>query len=155
MKTKQTDEQALTAMAADIEPVDIDEQHQARLKHQVMSQIKAAGPVGGITVHASQVQWIELNQYLSIKVLVRDVKNKVQTSYWRLKPGAVIPWHSHENEEDCLVLEGDISIGEQTLFSGDFNQMEKGSAHGPITTVGGALLYLKHDIHDDLSWLLG
>ena len=157
MKSNETDkqQQAMKAMAVDIQPVSMDEQQNARLKQKVMSRIKSPATSEGIIVHAAQVDWIELNEFLSIKVLTRDVHNKVQTSYWRLQPGAVIPWHSHQNQEDCLVLEGDLSVGEQCLMAGDFNQMDKGTSHGPITTVGGALLYLKHDIHKDLSWLLG
>ena len=156
MNSNETDkqQQAMTTMAGDIQPVPMDEQQKARLKQKVMSRIKPAVTDGSLTVHAAQLDWIELNEYLSIKVLARDVKNKVQTAYWRLKPGAVIPWHSHQNQEDCLVIEGDIRIGDQCLFAGDFNRMDKGSAHGPITTIGGALLYLKHDIVDDIAWLL-
>lgn len=154
MNTIPLDEQqlAIVTMATDIEPLPLDSQLKNLLKQKVMQQIKAPCPPGGTTVRADEVDWIKMAPDLSMKVLSQDKQKNVQIAYWRLQPGGTIPPHSHHSDEECLVLEGDIRIGDHTLFAGDFNIMKKGSSHGPITTVGGALLYLKHDIPDSVSW---
>lgn len=150
MTTQDEQQSAIATMATDIEPLPLDSQLKNALKQKVMQQIKAACPSGGITVRANEVDWLHITPQLSIKILSQDTEKKVQIAYWRLQPGGIIPPHSHHNDEECLVLEGDIRIGDHTLFAGDFNIMKKGSNHGPITTVGGALLYLKHDIPNNL-----
>jgi len=123
------------------------------LKERVMNRIMAACPVGGESSYAASLDWIKVTKNIEVKVLTQDLANKVQTAYWRLKPGTVIPGHYHNSDEDCLVIEGDIRFGDHQLFAGDFHMMKKGTTHSDMTTTNGALLYLKHDIHDDLSWL--
>lgn len=123
------------------------------LKERVMNRVIAVCPTGGQSSYAAKLDWIKVTDHLDVKVLTQDLANKIQTAYWRLKPGAIVPGHYHHNDEDCLVIEGDIRFGDHHLFSGDFHSMKKGSTHPDMTTTHGALLYLKHDIHDDLSWL--
>jgi quercetin dioxygenase-like cupin family protein len=123
------------------------------MKQKILSKIGAACPVGGITVRGDRNQWIKITKNLSVQILHQDLKNKVQTALWRLKPGTVIPGHYHNHDEDCLILEGEVSFEGHTLYAGDYQRMEKGSEHPDMYTSTGALLYLKHDIHEDLSWL--
>ncbi|PHS17614.1 MAG: hypothetical protein COA86_10055 [Kangiella sp.] len=123
------------------------------MKERVMNRIMAECPIGGETSFAAQQLWHRITDKLEVKVLTQDLDKKIQTAYWRLAPGAVVPGHYHHNDEDCLVLEGDISFGDHHLYNGDFHSMKKGTTHPEMTTTHGALLYLKHDIHEDLSWL--
>jgi len=143
----------IQSLAADIEPAAIDLKAKNAIKERVMNRIMAPCPVGGESSFAKQLDWVKITENLDVKVLTQDLENKVQTAYWRLKPGTVIPGHYHSTDEDCLVLEGDIRFGDHKLFAGDFHSMKKGTTHPDMTTANGALLYLKHDIHDDLSWL--
>lgn len=125
----------------------------AKLKSRVFDKINAACPEGGESCFEKQSEWVSVTADIDVKVLTQDHEKKLQTAYWRLKPGTVVPSHYHNNDEDCLVIEGDIRFGEHSLNAGDFHMMKKGTTHPPMTTVSGALLYLKHDIHEDLSWL--
>ena len=47
-----------------------------------------------------------------------------------------------QGHEECLVLEGDLIMGDLKLLPGDFHLAAKGSAHPSATTVSGCLLYL-------------
>ena len=140
-------------MSDDIQAKPLEMQIKNSLKERVMNRVMAACPNGGQSSYAEKLDWIKITDNLDVKVLTQDHEKKIQTAYWRLKPGAIVPGHYHNNDEDCLVIEGDIRFGDHQLFSGDFHSMKKGSTHPDMSTTHGALLYLKHDIHDDLSWL--
>ena len=50
--------------------------------------------------------------------------------------------HFHnEGHEECLVLEGDLTMGDLKLLAGDFHLAAKGSSHPAATTMSGCLLY--------------
>lgn len=140
-------------MAADLNPIEMTQSKSKSLKERVMNRAFSSCPEGGETARNSELDWVSVTDNLDVKILTQDLEKKVQTAYWRMKPGAVIPSHYHESDEDCLVLEGDIRFGEHVLFSGDFHTMKKGTVHPEMHTISGALLYLRHDIHDDLDWL--
>jgi len=145
----------LLSMGEDIKEMPLSKQLKNSIKERVMNRIYAPYPEGGVTRNASKIDWIKINDNFEVKILTQDFDKKIQSAYWRLKPGAIIPAHYHHNDEECIVMEGDIRFGEHLLFAGDFHVMKKGTTHPPLTTIGGAVLYLKHDIYDDISWLNG
>jgi hypothetical protein len=52
------------------------------------------------------------------------------------------PAHFHaESHEECLVLEGDLIMGDMKLLPGDFHVAAKGSTHPAATTRSGCVLY--------------
>lgn len=140
-------------MSEGVMPSVLDSNKKNSLKERVMNRILAPCPVGGETSYSAKQEWLRITDKLEVKVLTQDPIKKVQTAYWRLAAGAIVPGHYHNSDEDCLVLDGDISFGDHFLGKGDFHQMKKGTTHPDMTTKNGALLYLKHDMHDDLSWL--
>ena len=142
------DELALLAESNCANPVDCETK--SKIKFELLQRISALCPKGGQTVRASQGAWFELNDHISIKILHQDHKKKQQTALWRLKPGAVIIGHKHENDEECLVMEGSIRMNDYELHAGDFHVMKKGSYHPNLVCEHGALLYLKHDMHEHI-----
>ncbi len=140
-------------LAEDIAEYQLEQATIASMKSKVMQRLAAPCPEGGETTRASEADWIEITDKLAVKILSIDMEKKVQCSLWRLKAGGVVPSHYHNSDEDCLVLEGDIRFGDHVLYAGDFHRMEKGSTHPAMTTTSGAIVYLKHDVHEDLSWL--
>lgn len=62
----------------------------------------------------------------------------------RLAPGAIIPAHRHPLDEECVVLRGELRIGD-TLRArqGDYQMVKAGVPHAPITTETGALIFLR------------
>ncbi len=65
---------------------------------------------------------------------------------FRLQPGSVVVAHGHTQEEECLVLEGEIEIGGHVLRKGDLHIARPGACHAPITTRTGALLWVTSEI---------
>ena len=70
-----------------------------------------------------------------------------QTVLLRLQPNAVLHGHPHTLEEECLVLEGEISIGDHVIRQGDMHIAEPGCEHPDLTTTAGALLMVRSEIH--------
>jgi anti-sigma factor ChrR (cupin superfamily) len=60
----------------------------------------------------------------------------------RVTPGAVYPAHAHDGDEECLVLEGEVSFGELTLRAGDFHLARKGHRHPQASSPQGCVLYI-------------
>ena len=65
---------------------------------------------------------------------------------FRMEAGGVVPAHRHTKEEECLVLEGEICIGEHWMNQGDLHIAHAGAEHGEITTMHGALLMVRSEI---------
>ena len=118
---------------------------------KIKQRINTHCPEGGKTIYKGEGEWFAISDKISIKILHQDFESKIQSALWRLKPGAVIPGHRHHHDEECLVMEGDIRIGQHKLSSGDFHLMHGGSYHPDLVSDHGALLYLRHDMHENLT----
>jgi hypothetical protein len=57
-----------------------------------------------------------------------------------------IPVHSHNQEEDCLVLEGEVTVGEHVMRSGDWQRAQPGSTHADFWSKAGCLLFIRSEI---------
>ncbi len=98
---------------------------------------------GTFTRRAGSGVWIEMAPGLTYTVLFEDPVANRRSILLRAQPGATYDSHHHdEGYEECLVLEGDLVMGDLKLLPGDFHLAAKGSAHPPATTVSGCLLYL-------------
>ena len=60
----------------------------------------------------------------------------------KLDPGAVLPAHPHDHHEHCFVLEGDIFDDEHALGPGDYEIRYAGTAHTPISSRAGAIVFI-------------
>jgi quercetin dioxygenase-like cupin family protein len=138
----------LLLLAEGSAPVSVDDSVKITMMRKIQRRINDACPAGGKTVRDSVMDWFKLNEHISIKVLHRDRQRNIQTALWRLQPGAVITGHQHDNDEECLVVEGSIQLGDYILYAGDYHRMESGSYHGDIHSKDGALLFLRHDLHE-------
>jgi len=59
-----------------------------------------------------------------------------------------MPAHVHHAMEECLVLEGEFTLGERTLYPGDFELGHTGEQHPAATTRTGVLVYLRGAVED-------
>jgi len=57
---------------------------------------------------------------VSMRILYVDRKADRQTLLLRMAAGSSFPCHRHDDFEDCLVLEGDVSDGHADMAAGDF-----------------------------------
>jgi hypothetical protein len=53
------------------------------------------------------------------KELLNDGRRRVYLV--RMEPGAKMPGHSHEGHEECMVLRGEVWLGEFLIRAGDFH----------------------------------
>ena len=67
---------------------------------------------------------------------------KVASMLVRFAAGAGVPDHAHAVQEDCLMLEGDMFLGDILLRPGDYQRAAAGSRHfGEMSDVGGTFFF--------------
>jgi len=97
---------------------------------------------GTRTRRAGTGVWTEMSPGVTYTVLFEDSVAKRRSILVRALPGSDYGAHFHdEGHEECLVLEGDLIMGDLKLLPGDFHVAEKGSTHPAATTRSGCLLY--------------
>ncbi|MGQ0677819.1 MAG: cupin domain-containing protein [Rhodospirillales bacterium] len=95
------------------------------------------------TIRADVGEWLEVAPGVTMKRLHQDNDDAVKSVLLRLLPGASLPPHDHPHSEECLVIEGEITIGDLHLGAGDFHVAYPGSPHDAIRSRRGALLYVR------------
>lgn len=95
------------------------------------------------TIRADAGDWHAITPKHSVKILNRDPETGVVSFLFRLAPGASIRSHAHDFDEECLVLEGDLSMPGLDLKAGDYHLAPKGVDHQRMVTQHGALLFLR------------
>ncbi len=96
-----------------------------------------------VTVRASEGEWRHLAPGVTIKLLRTDGSARNMTAYIRMEPGAMLDCHTHAQDEDCLLLQGEILIGGHRLVAGDMHVAEAGTVHQAIHSPRGALLLVR------------
>ena len=104
-------------------------------------------------VLASVDDWRPFLPGLKIKPLRVDPVGGTQTSLWRLDPGARVPAHSHDAEEECLILEGSLVWGEHRYGVGDYLVAHPGGTHDEFTSPDGALFLIRSRLTESLQRL--
>lgn len=114
------------------------------LYEAIAAKIEAEGPglPNTLTVRADEGGWIELAPGVAWKVLHEDRDRRRRSSLIRIAPGATYAPHAHDDDEECLVMEGDLSFGELTLRSGDYHLAPKGVLHPAGFSRQGCLLFV-------------
>ncbi|MBH9553061.1 cupin domain-containing protein [Inhella gelatinilytica] len=59
----------------------------------------------------------------------------------RLQPGARVPAHPHGIDEECLMVEGDLFLGDVLLREGEYQFAPAGSQHGDLFADAPCLLF--------------
>ncbi len=97
---------------------------------------------GTQTRRAGTGVWTEMAPGVTYTVLFEDPVAKRRSILVRALPGSNYHAHFHEEgHEECLVLEGDLIMGDLKLLPGDYHIAVKGSTHPAATTMSGCLLY--------------
>lgn len=101
-----------------------------------------------LTIRAKEGEWVEIRPKVKIKPLYLDRKAGSRSFLMQLQAGARWPTHEHTYDEECIVLEGDVRIGDLSVSAGDYHLAPKGVTHGELTSDNGALLFLRAGISD-------
>jgi len=124
----------------------IDDTTRQRLLGNLLNQIarEAAGQGAGYTtVRANDGEWVQALPGAEIKILYQLGEDGPLSYLARLAAGFEMPGHVHELDEECLMLEGDLSMGDIYLQAGDYHFSAKGMNHGKHQTKQGALIFLR------------
>ncbi len=148
------DDDILEMLAEAHDPVEIDDETVLRMRNNLMSKIKL--PQSGIEnppleagfdlVAASDTDgWIEAFPGGSFKVLHGDITipDSLLSYLIRLEPGFEMEGHGHPFDEETLMLEGDLSLGDIQLNAGDFHFAAAGVTHGKVSTKTGCIAFMR------------
>lgn len=118
----------------------------SELRERVLAVCK---PAPGQLIHLNDGEFEPFLPGIQIKTLRRD--QQTETTLWRLAPGAVIPGHGHNAEEECMVIAGDIHYAGQTLGVGDYLRAIPGEVQSSIFSQNGALLLIRAELRPSLT----
>jgi anti-sigma factor ChrR (cupin superfamily) len=95
-----------------------------------------------LTIRAGEGEWHAASEGVFVKTLFVDQQTGVVTSLFRFNAGAHAPRHLHEGNEQCLVVQGDFHLNEESFGPGDYTCAMAGSVHESAYSVNGALLLI-------------
>lgn len=124
-----------------VAPEPLDAPAQARVKQRLLRRIAADSTPRHLTVAAGDGDWQPFGPGLSMKVLHHE--GQTLSYLLRLAPGASLPPHRHPCDEECLVLEGEMRIGDLVVGPGSYHLGRAGVLHDQLTSTTGALLFLR------------
>jgi anti-sigma factor ChrR (cupin superfamily) len=134
------DAQVTKWLTAGQSPAPVDPALAANVKQQLLDRI-ADSQGAQVAVPSDGGTWRPFGPGVQIKVL-HDFGGTM--SYLlRMLPGSVLPNHRHPQDEECVVMEGSVRMGELTMGPGGYLLERKDTLHPPLRTVDGATLYLR------------
>jgi ChrR-like protein with cupin domain len=121
--------------------------HDVRVAHDASQEAPATAPdmpgaddvAGTVTVRADAGRWERLARGLERKILHTSTDGGV-TYLVRGQPGARLPGHDHDDDEQIYVIGGDLTIGTLTLRAGDYHLARRGFHHPDAWSQNGCLL---------------
>jgi anti-sigma factor ChrR (cupin superfamily) len=101
-------------------------------------------------VRSNEIEWKSLTEIgeedaagVYIKSLMFDDETRRSpTILLKFEAGASYPLHTHPGGEEVFVLEGDIHLGKDHLFAGDYLFTAPDNLHA-VRTDGGCVVFLK------------
>lgn len=108
---------------------------------------ESAAPVLGaqaLASHDSIDAWQPYAPGVSRRVIYRD--GAAAAMLYHASPGAEVPAHRHDHDEECLMLAGDLFLDDVLLRPGDYQLAPAGTRHGSVSTDTGAILYARGDL---------
>ena len=103
-----------------------------------------------VTVRACEGEWRTLAPGVTIKLLRGDAAAGNMTAFIRMEPGSSLESHSHAQDEECLIISGEIFIGGHRLAAGDMHVAGAGTGHEAITSPRGALMLVRAEFRPGL-----
>jgi quercetin dioxygenase-like cupin family protein len=133
------------SLSSAVAPVELSSEQRSRMRAKILDGI--APPPNTITRRGADAQWIEVWPRVWVQQLHSDAQTGVQMNIVRMEAGGFIPAHAHDHDEECLVLEGEIRLGDYYVRRGDLHIARAGSQHGDLSSPTGALLMIRSIAH--------
>ena len=114
------------------------------MKSRLMTRVRDLER-GGVTstVRPDQGEWEKFSPRIKMKVLRRDADGSNMSYLLKLEPGAFLVPHKHSIDEECVVLEGEVTIGSERVGPGSYHLAPRGMVHQPIRSEHGAILFIR------------
>jgi len=98
-------------------------------------------------VRSHQIEWKPLAEPgvsgISVKVLQFDKEaRRAPTILLKFEAGATYPAHNHPGGEEIFVIEGDIKLGVDHLYAGDYLYTAPNNIHA-VRSVNGCVVLVK------------
>lgn len=98
-------------------------------------------------VRSHQVEWKPLAEPGISGVFVKflqidETQKRAPTILLKFDAGAAYPAHNHPGGEEIFVLEGDIKLGKDHLYAGDYLYTAPGNIHA-VRSINGCVILLK------------
>lgn len=127
---------------ASIAPEPADAALAARVKHRVLRRIAEDDTRRHHTVQPDGGRWQPFGRGVQIKVL--HEAGGVMSYLLKIAPGAQVPAHRHPVDEECVVLEGSVRIGQDlVVHAGGFHLARRDALHAAISSDAGAVIFLR------------
>lgn len=152
-KNHTLDQATIDLLNAEVKSKTLDADTKNSIKKRLFSRIRSSTMPQATTIRTDQGDWVAVSDKVSVKVLRQEKNSNSQTALWKLAAGAMIPSHTHPVEEECYIISGSVNFGDHFLHQGDFEIFPSGLDHGEMHSDTGALILLRSDIPQDLSWI--
>lgn len=143
------DEEEALARAA--QPLEMGAAQRESLRAKILARVNAPPPADTYTVRSAEGAWTRIGPLAEIKLVRRDWQANNQSILVRLAAGAEVATHGHRQEEECVVLEGELMIGEHVFRAGDVHVARPGATHVGMRTRTGCLLYIRSEIPPEVQ----
>ncbi len=131
-------------MAEAVRAAPLDPMAERFMKSRLMTRVRDFER-GGVTstVRPDQGEWEKFSPRIKMKVLRREADGNSMSYLLKLEPGAFLVPHKHSTDEECVVLEGEVTIGSELVGPGSYHLAPRGMVHQPIRSEHGAILFIR------------
>ncbi|WP_232470725.1 MULTISPECIES: cupin domain-containing protein [Methylococcus] len=111
------------------------------LRELIGGLLPVTGPAPTTVFADNKEGWVEVAEGVMKKDLCSD--GILASRFYRLAPGAKVPAHSHLQDEECMMLEGEVFLGDILLRAGEYQLAPVGTRHGEVFSDVGATLFVR------------
>jgi quercetin dioxygenase-like cupin family protein len=141
------DETLIGAIAEGLRPAELSQQQRASMRARILERTHDTQPPDTETVRGESIPWREAWPRVWVKVLKQDAVADMQITLLKFEPGGRIPGHAHRLDEECLVLEGEVRVGDHRVRAGDLHIARAGGQHADLVSERGALIMIRSELH--------
>lgn len=100
------------------------------------------GVPGFFVCRSSENGWKPAGEGIRVRSLSSRQAGGRVTILMEMQPGAILPPHEHEADEECYVVEGEFEMEGTVYRTGDFLIARKGSVHPAVASPKGCRVLL-------------
>jgi len=101
-------------------------------------------PNGIEAVYKGDGNWRPVNDKVDVKSLFIDKEQGSESYLLRFQPEGTIDQHHHGDwNDECIVMEGTVVVGETQFGPGDFHVATRGAVHPRLYSPTGGVLFVR------------